>query len=116
MRTLAWDSNYFAELALMHPDAMADAVALDEQRVPSLRVCALSPVDLAVSKIARFTDQDRGDITALAEAGLLTAEALEQRAEEALAYCIGDLRWVRLFLAQAVEIVRDAGRTERDER
>jgi hypothetical protein len=44
-------------------------------------VRALSPVDLAVSKIGRFEDDDRRDIAALAHHGLITQRAV-RRAEE----------------------------------
>jgi hypothetical protein len=50
----------------------------------------LSPVDLAVSKIARLADNDREDIQALVRLGLTTAQAIEQRATSALAGYVGN--------------------------
>jgi hypothetical protein len=49
-----------------------------------LEVRRLSPVDLALSKIGRFEDLDRGDIATLAQDGLITERAVRRRAEEAL--------------------------------
>lgn len=48
------------------------------------RAHVLSPVDLAVSKIARFADNDKEDIAALVRLGLTTADEVEQRATSAL--------------------------------
>jgi hypothetical protein len=45
-----------------------------------IQLFVLSPVDLAVSKIARLADNDREDIQALVRLGLTTAQAIEQRA------------------------------------
>ena len=65
----------------------------NETRAVQLRV--FSPIDLAVSKISRFSEQDRNDILALAERGLFTASQLRTHAEEALQYYVGDTNWVR---------------------
>jgi Nucleotidyltransferase of unknown function (DUF6036) len=70
----------------------------------------LSPLDLAVSKIARLSDQDRDDIAALARREMISATALRTRAEEALAGYIGDLNRLRTSIDIAVNIVRDAQR------
>jgi uncharacterized nucleotidyltransferase DUF6036 len=50
----------------------------------------LSSVDLAVTKISRYSPQDREDILALASAGLFSADQLRNRATEALLDYIGD--------------------------
>ena len=51
--------------------------------------------DLAVSKPGRFSSQDREDIRTLARSGLINADALRQRAEEALGRYIGNLDRLR---------------------
>jgi hypothetical protein len=55
-----------------------------------IHLYVLSPVDLAVTKISRYSHQDREDILALASAGLISADQLRNRAIEALADYIGD--------------------------
>lgn len=50
----------------------------------------LSPLDLAVSKLGRFSSQDHDDIVALARHGLIDAASLCQRAEAALTAYVGD--------------------------
>ena len=89
---LFFDQNYNPDFALMHPDYHADAREWEgignDQRMVKLYV--LSPVDLAVSKISRFSEQDRLDIQALARTGALAFSAFRQRATEALDYYIGN--------------------------
>jgi hypothetical protein len=47
-------------------------------------VLRLSPVDLAVSKISRFSSQDRDDIPAPAKHRLIESAAFNRRSQEAL--------------------------------
>lgn len=65
-----------------------------------------SPVDLAVSKISRFSDQDRQDIVDLASRRLVGADDLKTRSEAALDYYVGDKTAVRRNLSLAC---RDVG-------
>jgi hypothetical protein len=84
------DTNYNSSFALMHEDYLDDAIPVDLGVHQLLRVHVLSPVDLAVSKIARFADNDKEDIAALVRLGLTSADAIEQRATSALAgYIVG---------------------------
>ena len=95
--TLYFDANYNDGFALMHPDYKDDAVPWqgigNENRLVHLYV--LNPLDLAVSKITRFGDQDRADIRALGAAGYFTANELRLRADEAMNYYVGNLDYVR---------------------
>lgn len=102
-RTLYLDSQYSSTFSLMHEDHDRDAVQWsgigNEGRLIHLQV--LSPVDLALSKVARFGEVDQEDILALADAGLFTASDLRQRADQALAYYVGNTSMAR----QSVEII-----------
>jgi hypothetical protein len=69
-----------------------------------LDVRILKPVDLAVSKLGRFSEQDRADIAALARRGLVQGTDLERRAREALDIYVGDTQRLRGNIARAVEI------------
>jgi len=104
---LYYDIQYNDTLALMHEDARADALplhvaGLDPRR---LQVRLLAPVDLAVSKLARFSEQDREDIRELAKQGLVTEEALRRRATQALAGHVGNLARVRTSIEIACKDV-----------
>lgn len=76
----------------MHPDYEQDSKEWqgigNEQRIVKLRVIA--PVDLALSKISRFSEQDREDIMTLAKLGLINAAAVRDRAKEAMKYYVGN--------------------------
>ncbi|MBS0316972.1 MAG: hypothetical protein JSR49_07610 [Proteobacteria bacterium] len=74
--------------------------------VDQLQVYVLAPVDLAVSKIARFADNDKEDIAALVRLGLTTADEIEQRAIPALAGFVGGQAMLRLNLRDAVALAR----------
>jgi len=99
------DTNYNSTFALMHEDYLQDAIPLD-LGLSHLQVHVLSPLDLAVSKIARFADNDKEDMAALASLGLITAEALESRAVAALGGFVGGLGMLRLNIRDAVALVK----------
>ena len=63
------------------------------------------PVDLAVSKVTRFSDRDREDIRQLAVQGLVDLSLFVERMEEALDCYVGDTAFVRLDFEEAKEIV-----------
>jgi hypothetical protein len=92
-----FDHNYNTSFALLHERFEEDSVEWtglgNERRLVRLRV--LSAVDLAVSNIARFSEQDQEDILALARETLFTTADLRHRATEALANYVGDLMTVR---------------------
>jgi hypothetical protein len=58
-----------------------------------------------VSKLGRYSEQDRADIAALARRGLVNASDLERRAIEALDAYVGDTQRLRGTIASAVKII-----------
>jgi len=109
-RVLYLDRNYNDTLGLLHENAHEDAERVD---LPGndgsvVEVRALTPLDLAVSKLARFSDQDREDIEVLAREKLVDAKSLRKRAEEALSGYVGDLKSIRTSLELACNVVEAA--------
>lgn len=106
-RLLYLDRNYNDTLGLLHEDAYDDSGPVDvagvDRKVLDVRV--LSPIDLAVSKLARFGEQDRADIELLARRGLIDAVSLRARAEDALGGYVGDLAPVRTSIDIACRLV-----------
>jgi hypothetical protein len=100
------DTNYNPSFALMHENYQDDAIPVD-LGVDQIRVHVLSPVDLAVSKIARFADNDKEDIAALVSLGLTTADEIEQRANGALAGYVGGQAMLRLNLRDTLVLARE---------
>jgi len=101
------DTNYNSTFALMHEDYQDDAIPVD-LGLEHIQVRVLSPVDLAVSKIARLADNDREDIHELVRLGLTTADEIDQRAKSALEGYIGGQAMLMVNLRDALAIARDA--------
>lgn len=114
-RLLYFDRQYNDTFGLLHEDANDDSISICLSGVDTkkLDVRLLSPLDVAVSKLARFEDHDRTDIQALAEAGLITERQLRRRAEEALAAYVGDVTGVRVSLDLACKLVADVKASRR---
>lgn len=106
-RMVYLDRNYNDTLGLLHADAYRDSRAVAVPGVDSkrLQVRVLAPADLAVSKLARFTDQDREDIELLARLGLVDSATLRRRAEEALEDYVGDPATVRISIDVACRLI-----------
>lgn len=109
--SLYFDTNYNSSFALMHEDYLDDAIPLD-LGVDNIKLHVLSPLDLAVSKIARFGDSDKEDIAELVRIGLTTADEIEKRAMSALDGYVGGRGMLLYNLRDAVAIARQV-ETER---
>jgi len=111
-RVLYFDRQYNDTLGLLHEDAQDESVSLSVAGIDSrtIDVRLLSPLDLAVSKIGRLSDQDREDISVLARRGLIEPAKLRRRAEEAAAGYVGDVRRLHNSIEIAVRIAEDAAK------
>ena len=117
-RLLYFDRQYNDSMGLLHEDAYDDSMPLSLDGIDSsiVEVRLLSPTDLAVSKIGRLEDQDRHDIAALARHGLINAEMVRRRAEQAMSGYIGDLERLRNSIEIATRVIADAERTAKRRR
>ena len=108
-RLLYFDRQYSDTLSLMHEDAQDDSLPLSLEGIDAgvLDVRLLTPLDLAVSKISRFSERDRGDIASLARHQLIRAAALRRRAEEAVVCYVGSIDRIRGSIESACRIVAD---------
>ena len=100
-----FDTTYNDNFALLHPDHREACVEWEcignEQRLIHLLV--FCPLDLAVSKLSRFSPNDRADILALAQHRYFNSTQLKARAAEALDYYVGSTRWIHLNIEQISE-------------
>jgi Nucleotidyltransferase of unknown function (DUF6036) len=108
-RVLYFDRQYNDSFGLLHQDAYEDSVPLTLTGIDSevLEVRLLSALDLAVSKLGRFSSQDRDDILTLARRKLIGSEALRRRAEDALRAYIGDTTRTQGAIETAARMVAD---------
>jgi hypothetical protein len=106
---LYFDRQYSDTLGLLHEDAYDDSVPLvlagNDAKVLDVRL--LSALDLAVSKLGRFSSQDRDDIATLARHKLIRSAALRNRAEEALKGYVGNTTRTQGSIELACRIVAD---------
>jgi len=108
-RLLYFDTQYNDTFALLHHNAYDDAVPIALEGVDARRLAVklLKPLDLAVSKLARFSEQDQLDIRALARERLIDATQLRRRAEEALPDYVDNLERIKASIDIACRIVAD---------
>lgn len=97
------DANYNSSFALMHEDYLVDAIKAPFG-TDLIEVFVLNPIDLVVSKIARFSGPDAADIEALIHTFQLSAADISQRAEDALAGYVGNLDRLKGNLRVALQI------------
>lgn len=102
-QVLYFDTNYNSTFALMHEDYEQDALQVD-LGLTYVRLYVISPVDLAVSKLARFAENDQEDIAALVQLGLVSSEEIRQRATHALTAYIGNMSTLEFNLKEAVAL------------
>lgn len=104
---LFFDTNYNSTFGLMHEDYIQDALPLPLKSAPKyIQIYVLSPLDLAVSKVARLAENDRKDIATLASHGLINSEELQQRCDEARLCFVGGQQLLEYNIRDAVNIVR----------
>lgn len=108
-RLLYFDRQYNDTLALMHEDARNDSVPLTLRGIDAevLDVRLLSALDLAISKISRFSSQDREDMMTLARHGLIRSAPLRKRAKEAAQAYVGNVEALRTSIDLACRIIED---------
>jgi hypothetical protein len=104
------DTNYNTNFAVMHPDYEEDSLIVEGAEFQHQNICLkiLNPVDLAVSKIARFVGKDREDIEQLARLQLINAQEVEARTKEALDYYVGNTAMLYLNLSDALNIINQS--------
>lgn len=100
-----FDTNYNSTFSLLHEDYLDDSLEVD-LKLKFIKLRVLSPLDLAVSKIARFQKNDREDIASLVRLGLTSSEEIEKRALGALNGFVGGSTMLKLNIRDAVELAR----------
>lgn len=89
--SIVFDPNFTPTLAPLHEDYQEDAIWLNRNEEESpIWVYLVQKVDLAVSKLGRYGDQDIDDIHTLFDHGV-SIDDFKYRAEEARKYFPGNL-------------------------
>lgn len=112
----AWnpqDQNYTNALGPLHEDYRERAIPMEgfEGEQP-LHIFVAAGVDLAISKLGRFTENDQFDIQQLIECGRVDVGQFVTLATEAIDYAVGNrsamLGCLKLVTAKYLEDGRDA--------
>jgi hypothetical protein len=104
--TVTFDANYNVTLGLMHPDYHESAHPLQILANSPLWIYVASPLDLAISKVARFQEVDKQDILALANQGLIQPDEFDKRLDEALDYSATQNVLLKYNLQEAKQLVK----------
>jgi hypothetical protein len=88
-----------------------DAIPLRQSSESPLWIYLASPVDVAVSKVARFVEVDQSDIRVLAERSLITENEFMNRVEEALLYWVGNDMMLKYNIRDARKIILNASKS-----
>lgn len=103
---VTFDGSFNDTLGSFPPEWEAASKKIGEFGAIELHV--INPLDLAVSKVGRFQDNDKNDIKLLAELHRFTPDEFEQRCREALDYYVGNATFVVHNARDAKEIVERA--------
>ena len=87
--SLTIDPNFSPVLGPLHEDYQQNAISLNARETSPLQVFVVEKVDLAISKLGRFGDQDIADIHTLFDHGLCI-EHFRSKAREAIDYAVGN--------------------------
>nr|WP_328824276.1 DUF6036 family nucleotidyltransferase [Pseudomonas arcuscaelestis] len=107
------DQNYTNALGPLHEDYRERAIPMEgfEGEQP-LHIFVAAGVDLAISKLGRFTENDQSDIEQLIECGRVDVGQFVTLATEAIDYAVGNrsamLGCLQLVTAKYLEDGRDA--------
>lgn len=88
---LNYDLQYNTSFGPIHEDYWERSLPLADFSVESpLHVHIAAPVDIAISKLGRATDQDIGDVKALLRAGFILTTELRRLALQAIDVYVGN--------------------------
>lgn len=97
--SLNYDLTFNTTLGPLHEDYLDRAVPLEAfSPTSALHILIAAPVDLAISKLGRATDQDVEDIQKLLIHGLVSTAELEQLALQAIDVYVGNKESPRSIL------------------
>ena len=101
---LEFDTRFTTALAPLHEDYVDRVTRLKTQSSsPFIEVFVASPIDVAISKLGRFAENDQADIQSLLRLPRVDVREFERLAEEAIDYYVGEKSRVQGSLRIALE-------------
>lgn len=96
--SVVFDQQFNNSLCPIHEDYEDRAIPLPGQEESALQVFIASPIDLAITKLGRFTDRDQEDILTLIRLKRIDLCEFDKLAKEAIDYYPCDKPTVRSYL------------------
>ena len=112
VKQLSYDYTYNSSFGLMHEDYDRRAIFIKTIN-EKLNIYILDPLDLIISKIARFSDSDEDDIRALIKMKDIDRTELYNLASDAISVGIGFPKSITIHLDWVMEIFDEVKRTEK---
>ncbi|SFK54465.1 hypothetical protein [Methylophaga sulfidovorans] len=104
LKTIRLDRSYHDGAGLLHPDYKNDSSFIcHAANTDKIALYVISPLDLAVSKLARYYDGGDLAIKKLADMGFFNRSEFESRAKETLDSYIGDKKLIFSGIRDATE-------------
>lgn len=107
--SVVFDQQFNNSLCPLHEDYDARAILLPGQECSPLQVFIAHPIDLAISKLGRFTERDQDDINLLIRSGKLNLKEFDRLAKEAIDYYPCDRSTVTSCLRLILDEAREWG-------
>ncbi|MEN5217095.1 DUF6036 family nucleotidyltransferase [Pseudomonas pudica] len=107
--SVVFDQQFNNSLCPLHEDYDARAILLPGQECSPLQVFIAHPIDLAISKLGRFTERDQDDINLLIRSGKLNLKEFDRLAKEAIDYYPCDRSAVTSCLRLILDEAREWG-------
>lgn len=107
--SVVFDQAFNNALCPLHQDFEERAIALPGQELSPLQVFIAHPIDLAISKLGRFTDRDHEDISTLIQAGKIKLDEFDRIATQAIDYYPCDKGTVSSYLRLILDEAKDIG-------
>jgi len=110
--SVVFDQHFTNSLCPLHEDYEDRAILLSGYDDSPMQVFIAHPLDLAISKLGRFTERDQDDIHLLIGAGKLDLDEFDRLATEAIDYYPCDKGTVTSCLRLILDEAREKGQQQ----
>ena len=109
MQKLYIDGNFNPQFGMVSDDYMENAIPVDifkyeKDNVVIIKPYIFSPIDMILSKLARWSPNDQNDVRLLIENNFVIKEELEDKMELALMGYIGNINMLKINMNECLEM------------
>ena len=112
MQKIYIDGNFHPQFGMMSEDYMDNAIPVDifkyeKDNVVIIKPYIFSPIDMILSKLARWSPNDQNDVRLLIENNFVIKEQLEDEIELALMGYIGNVNMLKFNINECLEMFQN---------